>query len=75
MIDFISASEGMIELFVGDECVGQYRTPEMIAECIMKNGGPAGVIYNSSSMDFADEYGFDGPLDAWNVWQKVCDLL
>ena len=75
MIDFVSVSEGCIELYKGDEFVGAYRSPMMIADCILKNGGPAPEIYRSSDWDFAFENGFDSVEEVDLIWDKVCDLI
>lgn len=76
MINFINAKNGMIQLFdVRDVMVKESADPVVLASAIMSAGGPAPQIYNSSSMDHAEEYGFEGPYDAWNIWDRVCDLL
>lgn len=75
MIDFVSVNEGLVEMFAGDKFVGAYRSPMMIADCILKNGGPAPVIRCSSSWHFATEYGFDSQDELELIWDKVCDLI
>jgi len=75
MIDFVSVSEGLVELYKGDEFVAAYRNPFMIADCIMKNGGPASVIRCSSAWHFAHENGFDSQKELDLIWDEVCKLL
>lgn len=76
MIHFVSISEGCIELFDKEgEFVSAYRSPAMIADAIMNNGGPAPVIYKSSDWDFPTEFGFDSAEQLESIWKKVCDYL
>jgi hypothetical protein len=62
MIDFVSCDNGAIELFAGDECVAVAETAKSIAYYLAEYG--IDDAYFSSSMDFADEYGFENAEDA-----------
>lgn len=79
-IDFISAEDGGIKFYGGRDdvamelnCVGFAKTPEMV-NYIIKTRGLADRVMHSSSMDFADEYGFDNQDDAWILWQDGYEL-
>ena len=41
---------------------------------IIKTRGLADRVMHSSSMDFADEYGFDNHDGAWILWQDGVEL-
>lgn len=75
MIDFVSVCEGRIELYKGEEFIASYRSPAIIADTIMENGGPAPVIYKSSDWDDAVYFGFDSQEELEGIWKKVCDYL
>jgi len=79
-IDFISAENGGIKFYGGRDdvamelnCVGFAKTAEMV-NYIIKTRGLADRVMHSSSMDFADEYGFDNHDDAWILWQDGYEL-
>lgn len=79
-IDFISAENGGIKFYGGRDdvamelnCVGFAKTPEMV-NYIIKTRGLADRVMHSSSMDFADEYGFDNQDGAWILWQDGYEL-
>lgn len=79
-IDFISADNGGISFYAGRDdvamelnCVGFAKTPEMV-NYIIKTRGLADRVMHSSSMDFADEYGFDNHDGAWILWQDGYEL-
>ena len=79
-IDFISADNGGIKFYGGrnDELgqlntVGFAKTPKMVAY-ILQTRGVADRLMHSSSMDFADEYGFDNHDGAWILWQDGVEL-
>ena len=79
-IDFISAEDGGIKFYSGRDdvakelnCVGFAKTPEMV-DYIIKTRGLADRVMHSSSMDFADEYGFAKNDDAWILWQDGYEL-
>jgi len=76
MISFVSVCEGCIELIDHNgDWVATYRSPAMIAEAIMNNGGPDRVIYKSSDWDEATAFGFDSQEELEGIWKKVCDYL
>ena len=75
MIDFIDISEGHILLCEGAMCVSVGNTAESVANAIMQFGGPAPVIYKSSSCDFAKHYGFESQKAFDDLWDDVCELL
>lgn len=79
-IDFISADNGGIKFYGGrnDELgelntVGFAKTPKMVAH-ILQTRGVADRLMHSSSMDFADEYGFKNNGDAWNMFDAGVEL-
>ena len=79
-IDFISAEDGGIKFYGGRDdvamelnCVGFAKTPEMV-NYIIKTRGLADRVMHSSSMDFANEYGFANNDDAWILWQDGYEL-
>ena len=79
-IDFISADNGGISFYAGRDDVAQKlnkvgfaKTPEMV-NYIIKTKGLADRVMHSSSMDFADEYGFDNHDGAWILWQDGYEL-
>tara|TARA_R100001163_G_C5064564_1_gene202231 strand:- start:1705 stop:1980 length:276 start_codon:yes stop_codon:yes gene_type:complete len=79
-IDFISAENGGIKFYGGRDdvamelnCVGFAKTPEMV-NYIIKTRGLADRVMHSSSMDFANEYGFDNHDGAWILWQDGVEL-
>lgn len=76
MVNFISIDEGCIELFNNSgDFIAAYRSPAMIADTIMKNGGPAPVIHCSSDWYYATEFGFDSQEELEGIWKEVCEYL
>ena len=74
MIDFITAKNGGIQFFAGvGNPVGFAKTPNMVAYIIKTKG--LGDVYHSSTMDFADEEGFDTYDGAWKLWEKGLELV
>lgn len=73
-IDFIAAQDGGIQFFsgVGNQ-VGFATTPKMVAYIVKTKG--LGNVYHSSSMDFADEEGFDTYDGAWKLWNAGMELV
>ena len=68
MIDYITAKDGGIQMFVNTGPVGFARNPNAIAY-VLETIGIADSIYGSSTMDFASEEGFatdNGATDLWN---------
>ena len=73
-IDFIAAQNGGIQMFSGDSVVGWGDTASMIAY-VIKTKGIASNAFHSSSMDFADEEGFENHNDAWELWEAGMELV
>ena len=74
MIDYITAHNGGIKMFAGDGLKGWSKTAEGIAYTL-KTCGLAETVMHSSSMDFADEYGFKTNDEAWTMWDKAMEIL
>ncbi len=74
-IRFISAFEGGIEMY-GDPGyrLGYATDVNMIAELI-KIFGLEQTVHGSSSIDFADEYGFKTHDGALNLWNEAVDIV
>lgn len=75
MIDFIDIYNGEILLVDNNKVVCSSDDPVFLANVIMNRGGPAPVIYKSSSCDFADMYGFMNQKEFDDLWDSVCELL
>jgi hypothetical protein len=73
-IEFISAFKGGIKMFSGEGVVGYGDTAEMIAYVLKTKGLSSGASH-SSSMDFADEEGFENHDDAWKLWNDAMELV
>lgn len=80
-IDFISAEDGGIKFYGGRDDVamelnpvGFAKTPKMVAY-ILQTRGVADRLMHSSSMDFANEYGFKNNGDAWDMFDRGVELL
>lgn len=75
-IAFVGAHEGCIELYDDkDEFVAAYRTPEMLADAIIKAGGCAPVVYGSSSFHHATEHGWDSQEEMDWVWKRALEWV
>jgi len=72
MIDFIAACDRGLEFYSDDETETVERS-DTIEGCvaILRKYGLSANGYFSSSMDFADEYGFDHRDDARHLWGEV----
>ena len=73
-IEFISAFKGGIKMFSGEGVVGYGDTAEMIAYVLKTKGLSSGASH-SSSMDFANEEGFENHDDAWKLWNDAMELV
>ena len=74
-IRFIAAHKGGIQMFSNPgELVAWAKTPEMIAYALRTKGADD-IIMGSSSMDFADEEGFDTYDGAWKLWNAGMELV
>ena len=57
---FFGAAEGQVIVFVDSRQVGAASTAEDLARILLENGvSTADDIYNSSTIDFCDEEGFE----------------
>ena len=75
-IDFITAHNGGIQMYAGlDNLVGWGKTPKHIAYVCATKGLKGETIAASSSIDFADEYGFDHHDGAKVLWVEAMDML
>jgi hypothetical protein len=73
-VDFVSAHNGGIQMFSAEGLVGYGKTPEAIAY-VLNTKGIAAEIFQSSSMDFASEYGFENDQDASFLMKKAFELV
>lgn len=76
MIDYISANNGMIQMFDGNDMVAEASTAKSICYFIQEFG-LADNVFGSSSMDFASEYGFevdDYANELWNHGLKMYSM-
>ena len=73
---FIDADNGMIKVFKGvDNLVGAAKTAEGLANILMTHKAQNHEVYFQSSMDFADEYGFNHYNDAKNLWDEAMRVI
>ena len=73
-IDFITAHNGGIQMFSNGGVVGFATTAKMVAY-IIQTKGLAGSVFHSSTMDFADEEGFENYDGAWKLWEAGMELV
>ena len=73
-IGFIAAHNGGIQMFSNEGVVGYGNTVEMIAY-VIKTKGISSNAFHSSSMDFADEEGFENYDGAWKLWNDAMELV
>ena len=70
-IDYINAHNGGIQMYGGlDNIVGWGKTAKHIAYVIATHG-LADEVFGGSSMDFADEEGFDHYDGAKTLWSEA----
>lgn len=73
-IDYINAHNGGIQMYAGlGNIVGWGNTAQHIAY-VMQTYGMADAVYGGSSMDFADEEGFDTHDGAINLWNEAIEI-
>ena len=73
-IDYINAHNGGIQMYAGlGNIVGWGNTAQHIAY-VMQTYGLADAVYGGSSMDFADEEGFDTYDGATNLWNEAIEI-
>ena len=71
---FIDAMNGGIGVFIGaGNQVGFAKTPKMLAY-ILDTKKIFGEVMFTSSMDFADEYGFDHHDGAKDLWNNAVEM-
>ena len=72
----LGAEDGGLTLFINDENIELGKTPEEVAE---KLKGIQDLdlddLFASSSVDFADEYGFQNEDDAHELFDKAISLM
>jgi hypothetical protein len=75
-VSYISAHNGGIQMFSDTSVgiVGFGKTPESVAY-VLNTKGIADTCYQSSSMDFASEYGFDTDDGAAFLFKKALELV
>ena len=74
-VNLISAEDGAIALYAGEDFVGKSNYAPWLAEMIISRGGPADTISGSSSCFYAEEYGFETQKAFDNLWESACDML
>lgn len=75
MINYVSANDGMLEFFADNTLVVKSNDANVLADAIIKNGGFAPACYGSSSMDFAEEYGFESQFACDKLFKTVCEYV
>ncbi len=71
---FVSANEGKVEINVGPgNTVGSAATAKELSKLLSDNN-ITGDVWFSSSMDFADEYGFKTWDGARKIWDQMNEL-
>ena len=75
-VSYISAHNGGIQMFSDNEIgiVGYGKTPESIAY-VLNTKGIAHTVFQSSSMDYASEEGFDTNDGAALLFKKALELV
>ena len=75
-VSYISAHNGGIQMFSDNEIgiVGYGKTPESVAY-VLNTKGIADTVYQSSSMDYASEEGFDTDDGAAFLFKKALELV
>jgi len=74
MINFISAENGMIQMFAGNQMVAEACTAKSICNFVQEHGLVEEAMM-SSSMEFASEYGFEGDGHAIELWHSAMKML
>ena len=69
MIDFVSAKDGVLEMYAGKRLVAEVCTAKSVAYYLHEEGYDGHYSF-SSSMDFASEYGFDSDGDAHDIFER-----
>ena len=75
-IDYIAADNGGIKMYAGlGNLVGFGKTAKHIAYVCATKGLKGDTVATSSSIDFADEYGFDHYNGAKDLWDEAMAML
>ena len=73
---FISAEDGFVKVYKGvNNIVGGAKTAKGLANILATHKVQNHEVYFQSSMDFADEEGFDHYDDAKNLWNEAMKLI
>jgi hypothetical protein len=75
MINYVAADDGMLEFYNDDVLVVKSDDANVLADAIVAAGGFASACYSSSSMNFADEYGFDSQFACDKLFKTVCEYV
>ena len=75
-VDFVAVEDGMIEFYAGvGNLVVKSADPVVLANAVIAAGGFTNTLMSSSSVDFADEYGFESVDAFYTVFDEVCELV
>ena len=75
-VDFVAVENGMIEFYAGvGNLIVKSADPVVLADAVIAAGGFTNTLMSSSSVDFADEYGFESVDAFYAVFDEVCDLV
>ena len=76
-IDFVSAEDGKVFLSYTENGIRKEKGSEnpIILADIMKKHGFEDTVMASSSMDFANEYGFKSHKDAKRLYENALNLI
>ena len=76
MFVYLKADEGKIVVSIDDSVVGSVNSARELADLFRTQGVTLdSEIYNSSSIDFADEYGFESEGDAHEIIEQALELI
>lgn len=76
MFVYLAAVDGQIEVHVEQEVVGSARSATGLAQVFARNGVDGSAdIYCSSTIDFADEEGFESGDQAREMIEDALDLV
>jgi len=77
MFVYFSADNGKVELSVEQKKIGSSKTATGLAKLLIKAkvNVDSDDIFCSSSIDFADEYGFNHYNDARDLIEEAIDLV
>lgn len=76
MFVYLKADEGKIVVSIDDQVVGSAGSAQELVDLFRDyNVTLADEIYNSSSIDFADEHGFESEGDAHEIIEQTLELI